>query len=396
MNIHQSKGLEFDAVFLTDLDKGLVGQPQNYLARYEDRTERPTGVIRHCSKELRRYLSDEWNRVFEDYAQQQLYESMCVFYVALTRARKALYLYTSPGKSSTQEWGSVLHSILVANPDEKSQGNRVLYTLGDEEWYRIAKVNDKQPDVFEEALTGDEDTEGETELRVPLHPPEPGQQTRLRPTSKPSAAGEPRLVSLKAALEPSESIGAIIGTLVHRWFEEVLWLDDFRWDRPAMRDLALRTLAPQDMLQVDLDALLSDMERMLSMDSVKRSLQRSRYDRWRNLGIDTVEVDNEVRLLEIMDGYLLRGTIDRLVLGKKDGKVVCAEILDYKTDSIDRSVSMESWILERADHHRKQLELYRRVLCQQYGIESKEIELTLILLSADHLESLHVGQSLRD
>jgi ATP-dependent exoDNAse (exonuclease V) beta subunit len=204
---------------------------------------------------------------------------------------------------------------------------------------------------------------------------------------KPSAAHEARIISLKNVFEKNESIGAIVGTLVHRWFEEIVWLDDFEWERTKMRGLALQTLTPQQMPLVNVDELLDQMEKHLQLESVRQGLSRDRYKDWitKDGAPLELQVTNERRLLELIDDSLLRGTIDRLVVGYDQSQIVRAEILDYKTDVLNPKLSTDAWVKDRVDHHADQLRLYRRVLAKQFKIEDQKIGLTLILLSGDRL-----------
>jgi len=94
-------------------------------------------------------------------------------------------------------------------------------------------------------------------------------------------------------------------------------------------------------------------------------------------------VTNERRLLQIVDGRLLRGVIDRCVLGFDGDRVVRAEILDFKTDRKPESASVLDWSKERSEYHGAQLRYYRRVLSDQFGLHPNDIQLTLLLLSED-------------
>ena len=96
-----------------------------------------------------------------------------------------------------------------------------------------------------------------------------------------------------------------------------------------------------------------------------------------------LEVTNERRLLQIVDGQMLSGVIDRCVLGFDGDRVVRAEILDFKTDRKPESIAIEEWSTERAEHHGTQLRCYRRVLSDQFGLRPNDIQLTLLLLSED-------------
>ena len=96
-----------------------------------------------------------------------------------------------------------------------------------------------------------------------------------------------------------------------------------------------------------------------------------------------MEVTNERRLLQIIDGQMLRGVIDRCVLGFDGDRVVRAEILDFKTDRKPDSVGVSEWSKERAEVHGAQLRYYRRVITDQFGLHPNDIQLTLLLLSED-------------
>lgn len=390
MTIHQSKGLEFDAVFIPDLDQRILGMTPQFIARYRDRAEQPIGIARFVNEHLRRHINKDWQEAFLDHAKQQLAESLCVFYVALTRARQALYLYASPHSGAHGEWGSVLHSILVEDATLRNAEKQVIYTSGKEEWYRNRKTDKER--AMAAQMTFDFDAMAKKEkpkkIRIQLHATKPDELTRLRPTTKPSAAGEGRIVALSKVMQNTTSVGAIIGTLVHRWFEEINWLEGFQWDRNRMRDLGLKTLTPEEMAHVKIEEWLDQMEAYLELSSVKEGLTRERYRAWSSVGVDRLVVTNERRLLEIFEGTLLRGTIDRLVLGYRGDEVVRAEVLDYKTDRLDDSVSLNDWVKDRVEHHRVQLELYRRVLCEQFRLEPAQISLALILLSGDVLAEI--------
>ncbi|HUP78835.1 MAG TPA: PD-(D/E)XK nuclease family protein, partial [Pirellula sp.] len=113
------------------------------------------------------------------------------------------------------------------------------------------------------------------------------------------------------------------------------------------------------------------------------ALSSDRYRLWHQPRMLHLEVTNERRLLQIVDGQMLRGVIDRCVLGFDGDRVVRAEILDFKTDRKPESISLAEWSKERAEHHGAQLGYYRRVLSDQFGLHPNDIRLTLLLLSED-------------
>jgi hypothetical protein len=76
MTIHQSKGLEFDAVFLPTLDQTISARPPLYVAMYGDRTKPPIGVTRYMNRGLQKFLSETWQIAFREFGNQQLAEAL--------------------------------------------------------------------------------------------------------------------------------------------------------------------------------------------------------------------------------------------------------------------------------------------------------------------------------
>lgn len=382
MTIHQSKGLEFDAVFLPGLYKRFVSNKSaRFVTSQSNPLAPPIAVLRYVSSDIQSFLSDEWKQAFQQQSIRSYTESLCMFYVALTRAKQALYMYATPCKRPVQSYDSLLLSILVPK-DKWEAENEIVYREGDQEWF--ARAESLSIDSSNDTIIEQDEADP---LLINLREYEPGDFLRQRSTVKPSAVQEDHYVSLKNSFKTSESAGALIGTIVHRWFEEVGWIEDFQWNRKRMQEMALQLLAPQEMPLVPMQRTLTSMEEYLSSDFIRTVLSKDRYRDWTDTQGDLLElsVSNERRLLELIDGCLLRGTIDRLVLGCDANGICRAEIIDYKTDAIDTKLTLAAWIKNRVEHHAPQLHLYRRVLAQQFGINPGNIQLTLVLLNSQSI-----------
>jgi ATP-dependent exoDNAse (exonuclease V) beta subunit len=382
MTIHQSKGLEFDAVFLPGLHKAFRQNDTGFVTRQASPTEPPQSIIRYMNANLQEHLTKEWREAFDQKAIRGFSEALCTFYVALTRARQALYLYARPSAKPVQTWGSLLNSVFV-DESKRNAANEIVYQRGDEGWFS-SSIKDEASEKAESQVDLINQTP-KSFLRIRLPEYCHGGVVRQRRSLKPSAAHEARIVSLKNVFAKDESVGAIVGTLVHRWFEEITWLDEFAWNRKKMKSLALQTLSPKQMPLVDVDELLDQMEGHLNLKSVSDGLMLDRYCDWVSTDGSplTLQVTKERRLLELVDDSLLRGTIDRLVIGYDHDQIIRAEILDYKTDAFHPKQSVEAWVRDRVEHHADQLRLYRRVLSQQFKIDPERVQLTLLLLSVD-------------
>jgi ATP-dependent exoDNAse (exonuclease V) beta subunit len=200
----------------------------------------------------------------------------------------------------------------------------------------------------------------------------------------PSRSTEPKMVDLASKWTEIDSTGAVVGKLVHRWFEEIRgWIQDFKLSKKRLKDLAASTLTQEEMGQIKINAWVDRFMQYCEMPSVLRALSADRYDSWHKPRMLRLEVTNERRLLQIMDDQMLRGVIDRCVLGCDGDRVVRAEILDFKTDSKPESLSNEDWAKDRIAHHGKQLGYYRRVLCEQFKLHPNDIRTTLLLLGED-------------
>ncbi len=390
MTIHQSKGLEFDAVFLPTLTQSQSRFTANLVARGRDRIQKPDGVARYMSKELWPYLEGSWREAYTLNAEHELMESTCLFYVALTRARNALYMYGEPHVKPKRPWSSVLASILDPEREFCAQSLAVIYESGDRTWYRSASIRPSTGRATAERrdLADVANALSDRAIEIQLRPGSESRRQRLMPTRRPSSEHEARKVLAAAALSPAQSIGQIVGTIVHCLFEQVDWLEDFQWDREAMKQRVFATLPPEDLARVSVAHCLDSMERWIAHDTIRAALSRSRYEKWIQSGVTKLEVYNERALLEVMERTLVRGTIDRLVLGYQGDRIARVEILDYKTDAMDPNQSPEAWLEERTEYHRPQLELYRDVLCKQFGLSKARVALTLIMLSKECLVSI--------
>jgi ATP-dependent exoDNAse (exonuclease V) beta subunit len=175
--------------------------------------------------------------------------------------------------------------------------------------------------------------------------------------------------------------GARRGTLVHRWLEELDWIEDFELDEA-------RALEQGSAVEPDPTTRRTELVTLrdaLDAEPVRAALSRAGCGA--PAGLD-LEVRKEHAFSMLLDDdeaeeQLWTGSIDRLVLGRRDAEIVWADVLDYKTDRVD-----DSGVAECAEHHRPQLEAYGRVVAAQTGLAADAIRLRLVFLEPGRVVDL--------
>ncbi len=375
MTVHKSKGLEFDAVFLPDLGAELTARSPLLVLRGDDPTQPPDGVLRYMLEALQKMLPASWQNAFHQTKARSVFESLCLLYVAMTRARSALYMTTRPasGDKARASFESILQSILTQDVALKNRVGEILYSIGDPEWYLHSRRT-----VMETA------SEPVPEQRIVLRQDAESAPPRSLRVAAPSTVGQTfEPVPLERAFSFSQNLGISTGTIVHAFFEQVRWLEDYQLDRAELRRIALAAVSPEELRHLNVDQLIDSFAKMLDMRSVRQAISKQRYRKALFGSVaEEVEIDNERAINLVMNDRLISGTIDRLVLLMKDGKPYAAEIIDFKTDAYDADMTL-LWVQDRVDHHRPQLEIYAKVVSELFDIPDENIATYLVLLNGD-------------
>jgi ATP-dependent exoDNAse (exonuclease V) beta subunit len=138
MTIHQAKGLEFDAVVLAELHQDWVSRTPALIERFEGRSERPTAVMRYQAEPLQPYLASPWRMAIAEAASEKEWEALCGLYVALTRARRAIYLVITPqppGKPAANA-ANLICNVLGQSPEmhDPTEAASVVFRRGTQDW----------------------------------------------------------------------------------------------------------------------------------------------------------------------------------------------------------------------------------------------------------------------
>ena len=136
MTMHQAKGLEFDIVVLPELDVNLEGLTPPVVVGRAGPTQPIEAVCRYVSKELRPLLPAQFQAMFAAHTTQVVNESLCLLYVAMTRAVHALSMIIAPSRPNEKTIAKTFAGIVrtglygVAKADPEA----VLYDHGRPDW----------------------------------------------------------------------------------------------------------------------------------------------------------------------------------------------------------------------------------------------------------------------
>ncbi|MEY4568065.1 MAG: ATP-dependent helicase/nuclease subunit, partial [Planctomycetota bacterium] len=412
MNIHQSKGLEFDSVFLPNLNDPMTGHPPLFVAMRNQATEQPVGVMRYMSKELQEMLDEEWREAFRKDAGLQVSESLCLLYVAMTRAKYGLYIYIHPNEGGDDKatMGSLLQSTLVS-PEKISAVNCIVYEDPDRDWYRTLESQTKHAQEKEAApgeigavkvssreITSSSNLDSSSSLRARR----PSFATRRTIESAPSPStlsqaevesSQETAIGRKRTIEPAKVFGiqttvaALEGTIEHAWFAALKWSEDITAVEATREVIANMAIDRSHWGLVDLEALWKRWKKHYNYSAVKELFTINHYHAKDQVSA-SIRVETEHKFAILLNGRLQQGSIDRLVLVLNEEKVIAAEIIDFKTDQQPAKGSKKVWIQQQIGQYSPQLNVYAEVVAKQFKLNASQIRKTLVLLDAGEVVGL--------
>lgn len=367
MTVHQAKGLQFDIVVLPELDFRLSGQPDMVAVGRAAPTEPICHVCRHVAQKTRVILPDALVGMFEEQERRDVEESLCLLYVALTRAVHALYAIVAPSKPNEKNLPATFAGILrgaLCTDAKPAEAETVLFEHGERQWFVAAGKQEAcgvDAALREAPMT--------TQLTLKFAPLAEKKRRGLDRRSPSELEGGPR-VDLAARLRLDTSAALARGTLVHAWFEQIGWLDDGEPDDAALLAIAARHgFSPEQSA-----GYLVEFSRTLAQAAVRDALSRQTYKGRR------VQVWRE-RPFAVADGdAILSGSIDRLVISYDGDRPTAADVIDFKTDAV--FLDSPQALAERIEHYRPQLEAYRRAVCELTGLPAEKVTLRLLFTQA--------------
>jgi ATP-dependent exoDNAse (exonuclease V) beta subunit len=358
MTIHGSKGLEFEAVILADLEASGGGGDGPHVVLSMAHPQDPPKVILLPSADDAEFLGLEAE--YAQHLQEKFEEDLSVLYVALTRAKSFLDVVLpvddrpTPSLSAIlrERWGHQEPGVHVIEQWEACPGLRSKTTFSADEDPGIWRAGDSVP------------VEGFN--RVP---------SRLEAITPSGQEGQ-GIMQLGLILNAGSSDALERGTAVHALLSKVEWVEDLpaldAWIQAVSSDeadprtckVAARELFPR----------LSN-----SADPLSQLLQRATWlESWKNEEIKNLEVWRERRFAAVFDRELMNGSFDRVVLGlDAAGKVKRAQILDFKTDRLSTEEDREA----RRLHYQPQLDAYAKALCSLANLKPAAVSAQLVWIN---------------
>jgi len=364
MTIHASKGLEFDAVVLPELGTSLLPPHGDFVHERRD----PFGpIVRVAARPGRAVLafSPELRELVEAAEARALEESLSVLYVAMTRAARRLEMVVPPlpksGKpSEARSYANLLRGALAPEPETESELLWRHPEGADQGWHAGCGSSQEQPGPPEPAALG-------------LAPP---RRLRTLAARTPSAreGGAPAAAAL---LRPFPEPARARGSLVHRWLEELEWLESFEASDDALLALGAELLPDEG----ERREALAGLREALGRPEIRALLSRPE-------DAARCRVLREHRFAQVLADErggeeLWSGAIDRLVLRHRDGRVVAADVVDYKTDVLG-SEDLDA----RVEQYRPQLEAYGRVVAVAWDLPPEVVRLHLAFLEPGRVVTL--------
>ncbi|MCC7203971.1 MAG: PD-(D/E)XK nuclease family protein, partial [Phycisphaeraceae bacterium] len=395
MTIHAAKGLEFDAVVLPELAGKMFPRPPIVTVQRPIPTEPPTAVYAGARQAIRD-LCPELTDAHRQHEDRQLRDELCTLYVAMTRARYALHMFAPPqkrnknhdlAKRQLSQAGIVIEGLRQhdepAGDEIQSEAGHVLYQDGDSDW--ATSLRHKTPST-PEASAATERTLGMTlALPVVQSREETGLlDRRAWPRVSPSALEKRSVIPAANLLavaprDDSPAPGNLTrqhglqrGRLWHLWLSMVEWLNG---DAPLPTDTqwlnaAARELGPQPAGE-DWSALATELRQKLRMPGLRQVLTRP-------IDLQHTDLWRERRFAVRLRDTLVTGIFDRVVVHRRDGVPVSAELWDYKTDHLpDGPASIAKLI----DVYRPQMLAYRDALAAMLKLSSSSITAQLLFLN---------------
>lgn len=357
MTVHQSKGLGFDVVILPELDDSNMATAREVKMLMGRRSEaEPSWLLANPSHGVAK-ADLILGHALDDANSAASFESLCLLYVAMTRAKRGLYVVTSfPGKTSRKFDQQAFLKRQLTGEEKPTDGDSVrvggvsasiLASFGDMKWYEeCPHIAPSKQELKEPAETLPLAKRGSGRRRL----------TQVRPSDHDWF--DPRAWTLFAE-DRRERLEA--GSAIHELLSRVEWLDETNAER-VQQDWLAETRYDEPIAR----AAVAHFGHAIQTPGLRGVFQRPSHN---------AEARNEWRFDVVVGHRWLTGVFDRVVLERDDrGKLTGATIYDYKTDSVDSEATRASL----TGHYGHQLLTYRDALAAITRLPQARIRMVLV------------------
>jgi ATP-dependent helicase/nuclease subunit A len=346
MTVHKSKGLGFDVVVLPDLEGSKLDSRRDGLAvqRAVDRTvewvlDIPPRLFWERDEVLNRHVCAA--------EADACYEALSLLYVAMTRAKRGMYLIAKPpGRSTSRNYPRLLAETLGDAAVPVRVGSLELkgaWARGTPDWFVASVTTPSNPSV---------DT-GIPAISLAQMASAPRPLLRRRPSAD-------RAGWMNAGpLFSSESAAASsFGSTVHALLAEVEWIEP--------REIAARIRHWQSR---DFDASAVDEAAACLASPELAAIWR------KEVSLDRVEIWRERAFEAVVAGDWVTGVFDRVaVVRDARGRASRGTVYDFKTDRLVSEADVERAVRS----HSAQMNLYRAVASRLTGVGETAIACALV------------------
>ena len=377
MTVHASKGLGFDAVVVCDLNEPLWKNPK-LLTLTEEICAPPARVSVYENESFNKIIPKQetmWNQC----KSVQVQESLSLLYVAMTRAKHAVHLVIPPrpkndnAKSYSKPTSKVVDRFLrqVLDIDEHLAPNEVVWEsdFNNKKWYQAVSASAEE----DESVRSKKLLWAKTKNRH-----------RAIAKASPSSLEGGGKTRVSERFKGGTNSAFDWGTIVHKWFEDIEWLDG---NVPTVDELV--TSAPCEeagrLGKEQLEQAASKCNQALQFKKVQELLTKPDDDvsvyREQEFVL-RVEKGTKFAEVEIKETTDIRGTIDRLVVHRDEkGTPIHAEIIDWKSDTF-----VENELQCKIENYAPQLATYRLAAAKLIGVDVKDVTACLAFTMAGHIE----------
>lgn len=385
MTVHKCKGLEFDVVVLPMKLRtaGWAGLTPNVVVGRDSATSPINIATRYANENVRKLLPPDFQNMFDQERQRNVREAMCVLYVGMTRAVHAMHVVLSYGAKPDHKSPSGILMATLCPDAAREEGT--LFEHGDPDWYKKSeRVDEPDPFGLDEFYLPETVTLARGSVSKEVR------SGRGLPNKSPSALEGGGKIRLGSIFDEHDDYAARIrGVMIHGCLELVQWIDE----AIPGRDQLAAHLKRLDPTIENFDSFIDDFYSIIKQNNIKNLLSRGTYQESYLLEFakpdeimleaNRLQVQTERPFAVEVDGGVLRGLIDRLVLVYQGNRIVAADIIDFKTDEVSGQ-NLQSKI----QHYSPQLTAYRDAVAKFARIPIEQISTRMVFVGSGQVINL--------